>query len=217
MSNKDKLPPCHPYESVLEMPLHKAVPRFAFSFLFSRGRSYLKRLYSYFKNPPLHMRRFEIFNGVSAYEKSYLSLKEALPHAEKGKTMSINSRLSEGMHCIMLDWDGITLDDVAEWIEKESGRWHVYQTLNGFHFICSSRKVTYWQMAGIHQRSNFHKEGKLFIILRFGHFCLRVTRKRPRQPDKFKVGVFGKGGEHPEILEVIELHDQLMHRFHAEL
>ena len=118
-------------------------------------------------------------------------------------------------HAIMLDWDGITREKLEDWLRQQGGRWHLYQTERGFHFICSSRSVGYFELVRIIQRGRFQPRGGLNVILIYGHASVRVSRKEFGGPDIFKAGVFGEGEELPELVELIALHDQLIERFHG--
>ena len=57
--------------------------------------------------------------------------------------------------------------------------------------------------------------GGLNVVLICGHGSVRVSRKEFGGPDIFKAGVFGEGGDIPELVELIALHDQLIESFHG--
>ena len=206
---------CAPFRHPWQMPAHRWAARFLGSFCWSITRLYAKRIGVFLKNSPPEKHRFDVFGGTSIYEIILVDFAEAMEHVAYEKRFQMNSRLRGGRHAIMLDWDRITQAQLEEWIRAEGGRWHVYKTEQGFHFICSTRTVRYLELVQIIQRGHFQPRGGLNVVLIYGHSCLRVSRKEFGGPDIFKAGVFGEGEEIPELVELITLHDQLIERFHG--
>ena len=206
---------CAPFRHPWQMPAHRWAARFLGSFCWSITRLYAKRIGVFLKNSPPERHRFDVFGGTSIYEIILVDFAEAMEHVAYEKRFQMNSRLHGGRHAIMLDWDRITQAQLEEWIRNEGGRWHVYKTEQGFHFICASRTVSYWQLLGLLYRARFHKKDGLNIILIRGYVGVRVSRKERSGPDIYKVGVFGEGGELPEVAELIALHDELIGKFHG--
>ena len=152
---------CAPYRYPWQMPAHRWAARFLFSFCWSITRLYAKRIGVFLKSSPPEKHRFDVFGGTSIYEIILVDFAEAMEHVAYEKRFQMNSRLRDGQHAIMLDWDRITQAQLEEWIRAEGRRWHVYKTEQGFHFICSTRTVSYWQLLGLLYRRAFFRQLQL--------------------------------------------------------
>ena len=197
------------------MPFFKWQARFFFSHWASLLGIFAKRAFFFETRPPVKNHRFHVYGGSSVYDLIRIDLDDALKHLAWEKRHSLNSHLEKRRHAIMLDWDGITRGKLEDWLRQQGGRWHLYQTERGFHFICSTRTVRYLELVRIIQRGHFQPRGRRNVVLIYGHSCLRVSRKEFGGPDIFKAGVFGEGEELPKLVELIALHDQLIERFHG--
>ena len=206
---------CAPYRYPWQMPFFQWQARFLLSYWASLLRVFTKRAVFFVTCPPVKNHRFDVNGGTSVYDLIRIDLDEALRHLAWEKRLNLTSHLENRRHAIMLDWDGITRDKLEDWLRQQGGRWHIYQTERGFHFIGSTRTVRYLELVRIIQHGHFQPRGGLNVVLIYGHGSVRVSRKEFGGPDIFKAGVFGEGEELPELVELIALHDQLIERFHG--
>jgi hypothetical protein len=197
------------------MPFFQWQARFLVSYWISLLHLFYRRAWFFVKQPPAKNHRFDVFGGTSVYDKLMISQDEALSHLALEKRVGTNSRLDHRRHAILLDWDGVPREQLESWMRRQGGRWHYYRTERGFHFICSTRTVRYWELVRIIQRGRFQPRGGLNVVLIYGHGTLRVSRKEFGGPDIFKAGIFGQGEELPELVDFIAERDQLLEKFHG--
>ena len=206
---------CAPYRFPWEMPTHRWLARFLCSYWRSLLGLFWRRFRVFVTHPPLNEIRFDVYGGTSVYEARLISLAETMPHLAFEKRIGITSHLANRRHAILLDWDHVAREQLDAWLRHTGGRWHLYRTEQGFHFICSSRVVSYWELVRLIHRARFQPRGGLNVILLTGHAGLRISRKERSGPDIFKIGVGGEGEEVPEVRALIDLHDELLERFHG--
>ncbi len=208
-------PTSDPYPTHHDMPLLPWLWRFGLARLKSRLDQLVRRVYCRLAHPPLERIRFDVYGGKSVYIRQCISLEEAVPHLQRGKRIAINSRLPGGRHALMLDWDDVSEAEVRAWLRAEGGRWHLYRTDQGYHFICSSRTLGYWEMVRAHYGSRFHENVGVHVSIFYGHSSLRVSCKTPGRPDIRKLGVVGEGDELPALLDLVAAHDRAVQRLHG--
>ncbi|MBE7559685.1 hypothetical protein HS125_12355 [bacterium] len=200
-------PTSDPYPTHHDMPLLPWLWRFGLFRVKSRFDQLLRRLYCRIARPPIEAIRFDVYGGKSVYIRQCISLQQAIPHLAAGKRIAINSRLPSGRHALMLDWDGVSEQMVREWCTAAGGRWHLYRTDRGFHFICTDRTLTFRQLVRAHYRTGFHENVGVHVSLFYGHGSLRVSPKQAGVRDISKLGDVGEGEEIGEVLELVAAHD----------
>jgi len=205
----------HPWPTAKDMPYWHWMLRFGLSRVGSRLHQARRRLVLRLTRPPTDQTRFDVYGGTSVFIRLGVPWEKARLHLSRDKRVQMNSRLSGGRHAIMLDWDGIPESEAVAWALRQGGRWHLYRTERGFHFINACRTATYLELWRITEGAGFQARGACHTLQYYGHGGCRVSRKEHGRPDIFKAGVVGEGEELTEVLELIQWNDRLILELHG--
>jgi hypothetical protein len=81
---------------------------------------------------------------------------------------------------MMLDYDGITLEQVKEFLKKTKESYKIYKTYNGYHAYCTSKEYSFKNYKTLQLMKNLGCDELYISYCYFLGVCVRLTKKDNR-------------------------------------
>jgi hypothetical protein len=113
---------------------------------------------------------------------------------------------------MMLDYDGISLEEVKNFLKKSNEKYEIYKTFNGYHAYCLSKSYYFRDYKTLQIMKTLGCD-ELYISYCYNlGVCVRLSKKQDREEDYIEEYVcsFGNNNENDTLRNLLIKKDKLL-------